>query len=162
MTSGRARLLATLTRIRLHAATALLAVMAAMTMGVLVSPSSALAGSGDIEGCIKVLLYPNTIEDAQKGLPIFCTGSKFGNAYHEYYHEVESWNSNAEGDGSCAGVSKDKSASEVLGEHCTGELPLGNYDESYCIQKCEGWKGWAFVRDNSKWHTYYTLWASWA
>ena len=124
-------------------------VSAAMIVSALAAPAPALAGSRDIEGCTDVYLTPSAP---------FCDNTK---GYHEYYYEVESWNTNGEGVGSCAGVGSSLGIEEY-GWHCVGEIPSG-YDESYCIQKCEGLAGYGFVNDNSSvYASYFTGWVWWA
>lgn len=120
------------------------------TSGVIasVAPASALAGSRDVEGCTDVLLSSSRV---------FCDNHK---GFHEYYYEVESWNSNGEGVGSCAGVSSELGRFEY-GYHCVGDVPSG-FDEAYCLKKCEGQSGYGFVKLNSVYASYFTVWVWWA
>lgn len=135
-----------------------LVAIGALMITTAVAASPAYAGSGDLEGCTDVLLWPNTPEHNKPG-EHFCDDEKNPSKFRTFY-EVETWNSNAEGDGSCAGVTN-ALATDFSHEHCVGELPPGNYDEAYCLKKCEGITGYAFVLNNSKYRTYFTVWSWW-
>jgi hypothetical protein len=99
--------------------------------------------------------------DAFAGSGDFCTyydlnpGAACYGEYHASNSEVEGWNSDAKGVGSCAGVYN----GSVKGEACVGDA--SGYDEVYCTASCSGKAGDPFVEDNSPYNSVFTGWASW-
>ena len=99
---------------------------------------AALAGSGDF--CSWASLSPGAA----------CFGG-----YHGSFVELEGWNSDGKGVGSCVGVYN----GGVKGENCVGDA--SGYDETYCTTSCAGKAGDGFVQDNSPYNSVFTGWASW-
>jgi hypothetical protein len=118
----------------LAAATCLAAVSAAS----LSAPQAALAGSGDF--CSWAPLSPGQA----------CFGG-----YHGSFIEVEGWNSDGKGVGSCAGVYN----GGVVGQACVGDG--SGYDEVYCTASCNGRAGDGFVEDHSPYNSVFTGWGWW-
>lgn len=115
----------------------------AMIVSALGAPA-AMAGSGDFCGPGH-LLKPG------------------GECIHQYgnpYKEVETWNTNGEGVGSCAAVGSSDGI-EWYGDHCVGDISSG-YDESYCTASCNGEYGYGIVEDNSSYTAYFTGWGDWS
>ena len=104
-------------------------------------PASAYAGAGDY--------FKNGLLKPHYGYT--------SRTVRKTFKETESWNSNAEGVGSCTGVGN--GVADWEGIVCVGDIRHG-YDEVYCIVKCQGY---AYTRaqlenDSSKYASYFTGW----
>jgi hypothetical protein len=100
--------------------------------------------------------------DAHAGSGDFCTdtdlnpGESASCMYesHSYFYEVETWNTDGKGVGSCAKV-------ESGGSTCSTAFGSG-YNEAYCKSSCDGGSGRAYVSNNNpSYNSVFTGWAYW-
>jgi hypothetical protein len=117
--------------------TAVLALCATACLAAAAAPAQ--AGSGDF--CSWAPLSPG--------------GACFG-GFESSFHEVEGWNSDGKGVGSCAGVYN----GGVRGENCVGDG--SGFDEVYCTSSCSGKGGDGFVADDGPFDSVFTGWGSWS
>jgi hypothetical protein len=126
--------------------TTLLALLAALCLAIptLVSaavfaPTAAQAGSGDF--CSDYDLNP--------GVAASCMYEP-----HSHFYEIETWNTDGKGVGSCASAgSGGRACSEAFGS---------GYNEAYCKSSCNGQSGEAYVTNNNPtYNSVFTGWAWW-
>jgi len=79
--------------------------------------------------------------------------------YHSLFYETESWNSDEEGIGNCAGLDN----SSGMWEHynCHSDVGDGYPNDTYCDSTCvadAGYSGYAAMSDNSAYGSDFTGW----
>jgi hypothetical protein len=119
-------------------------------LGILVASCLCVVGSGSV-------LAPA----AQAGAGNFCEWYTLKPGYvascmygpHSYYYEVETWNSDGKGLGSCASVGSGSVCSTAFGS---------GYNEAYCKSSCRGQSGQGYVGNNNPSYTsVFTGWEWW-